>query len=46
MSNGEIAEVMDTTVAAVESLLKRGRQQLRDLLRRHEPDIRHSFTDY
>ena len=46
MSNGEIAEVMDTTVSAVESLLKRGRQQLRDLLRRHEPDIRHSFTDY
>jgi RNA polymerase sigma-70 factor (ECF subfamily) len=46
MSNGEIAEVMDTTVAAVESLLKRGRQQLKDLLRRHERDIRHSFTDY
>lgn len=45
MSNGEIAEVMDTTIAAVESLLKRGRQQLRDLLRRHEGDIRHSFTD-
>jgi RNA polymerase sigma-70 factor (ECF subfamily) len=46
MSNGEIAEVMDTTVSAVESLLKRGRQQLRDLLRRHELDIRHSFTEY
>jgi RNA polymerase sigma-70 factor (ECF subfamily) len=45
MSNGDIAEVMDTTVAAVESLLKRGRQQLRVLLREHEPDIRHSFTD-
>src|SRR5882672_11870022 len=45
MSNGEIAEVMDTTVAAVESLLKRGRQQLKDLLRRHERDIRHLFTD-
>jgi RNA polymerase sigma-70 factor (ECF subfamily) len=45
MSNGEIAEVMDTTVAAVESLLKRGRQQLRDLLRRHERDIRSAFTD-
>ena len=45
MSNGEIAEVMDTTVAAVESLLKRGRQQLRELLRRHERDIRHLFTD-
>lgn len=45
MSNGEIAEVMSTTVAAVESLLKRGRQQLRDILRRHEPDIIHSLSD-
>jgi RNA polymerase sigma-70 factor (ECF subfamily) len=45
MSNGEIAEVMETTVAAVESLLKRGRQQLRELLRRHERDIRTAFTD-
>ncbi|MGJ4886466.1 MULTISPECIES: RNA polymerase sigma factor [unclassified Bradyrhizobium] len=45
MSNGEIAEVMDTTVAAVESLLKRGRQHLRDMLRRHERDIRGAFTD-
>jgi RNA polymerase sigma-70 factor, ECF subfamily len=45
MSNGEIAEVMDTTVAAVESLLKRGRQQLRELLRRHQRDICRAFTD-
>jgi RNA polymerase sigma-70 factor (ECF subfamily) len=45
MSNGEIAQVMDTTVAAVESLLKRGRQQLRQLLRKHERDIRTAFTD-
>jgi RNA polymerase sigma-70 factor, ECF subfamily len=45
MSNGEIAEVMDTTIAAVESLLKRGRQQLREMLRRHERDIRGAFTD-
>ena len=45
MSNGEIAQVMDTTVAAVESLLKRGRQQLRQLLRKHEHDIRTAFTD-
>lgn len=44
MSNGEIAQVMDTTVAAVESLLKRGRQQLRQLLRKHERDIRTAFT--
>jgi RNA polymerase sigma-70 factor, ECF subfamily len=45
MSNGDIAEVMDTTVSAVESLLKRGRAQLRELLRRHERDIRGAFTD-
>ncbi|TQF33104.1 RNA polymerase sigma factor [Bradyrhizobium sp. UNPA324] len=45
MSNGKIAQVMDTTVAAVESLLKRGRQQLRQLLRKHERDIRTAFTD-
>lgn len=45
MSNAEIAQVMDTTVAAVESLLKRGRQQLRQLLRKHERDIRTAFTD-
>lgn len=45
MSNGEIAQVMDTTIAAVESLLKRGRQQLRQLLRKHERDIRSAFTD-
>jgi RNA polymerase sigma-70 factor, ECF subfamily len=45
MSNLEIAEVMETTVAAVESLLKRGRQQLRKLLHRWERDIRQSFVD-
>jgi RNA polymerase sigma-70 factor (ECF subfamily) len=45
MSNIEIAEVMDTTVAAVESLLKRGRQQLRKTLRRSERDIRQSFGE-
>jgi RNA polymerase sigma-70 factor (ECF subfamily) len=45
MSNGDIAEVMNTTVSAVESLLKRGRQQLREILRRHEPDILHSLSD-
>ena len=45
LSNTQIAEVMETTVAAVESLLKRGRQQLRKLLRRSETDIRQSFTD-
>ena len=45
LSNAQIAEVMDTTTTAVESLLKRGRQHLRKLLRRQEPDIRQSFTD-
>ncbi|WP_425330010.1 RNA polymerase sigma factor [Terrirubrum flagellatum] len=45
MSNGEIAEVLDTTVAAVESLLKRGRQHLRKKLSRSARDIRESFTN-
>jgi RNA polymerase sigma-70 factor, ECF subfamily len=45
MSNADIAEVMETTVSAVESLLKRGRQQLRAILRSNEGDIRQSFTD-
>jgi RNA polymerase sigma-70 factor (ECF subfamily) len=45
MSNTEIAEVMQTTVFAVESLLKRGRQRLRELLRRSEKDIRGAFTE-
>ncbi|HVX77506.1 MAG TPA: RNA polymerase sigma factor [Bradyrhizobium sp.] len=45
LSNSEIAELMGTTVSAVESLLKRGRQQLRSLLRRSERDIRQTFED-
>jgi RNA polymerase sigma-70 factor (ECF subfamily) len=45
MSNADIAEVTETTVSAVESLLKRGRQQLRAILRGNEGDIRQSFTD-
>jgi RNA polymerase sigma-70 factor, ECF subfamily len=45
LSNAQIAEVMETTITAVESLLKRGRQHLRKLLRHQEPDIRQSFTD-
>ena len=44
MSNAEIAEVMETTIMAVEYLLKRGRQQLRKHLARAEDDIRQSFT--
>lgn len=45
LGNAEIAEVMETTVSAVESLLKRGRQALKKLLNREERDIRQSFTD-
>lgn len=44
LRNAEIAEIMETTVMAVESLLKRGRQQLRHFLRNVEGDIRDSFT--
>ena len=44
LSNSEIAEIMETTVAAVESLLKRGRQQLRHSLRNEEGEIRELFT--
>jgi len=40
MSNGAIAEVMGASVSAVESLLKRGRQRLRELLKRSERDVR------
>ncbi len=45
MSNIEVADVMGTTVSAIESLLKRGRKRLRDLLRRSENDIRVGFGD-
>lgn len=40
LSNKEIAEVMGTSLFAVESLLKRGRQRLRELLKRAEGDVR------
>jgi RNA polymerase sigma-70 factor (ECF subfamily) len=36
---------MNTTVSAVESLLKRGRQQLREILRQHKPDIITALSD-
>ncbi len=45
MSNMEVADVMATTVGAVESLLKRGRKRLRELLRRSEGEIRVGFAD-
>jgi len=44
LTNSQIAEVMDTTVQAVESLLKRGRQHLRQQLNSTERDICRSFT--
>lgn len=43
LSNPEIAQVMDTTISAVESLLKRGRKQLRSNLANVESEIRESF---
>lgn len=45
MGNGEIAEILGTTVQAVESLLKRGRQGLRERLRRSENDVRQVFAE-
>lgn len=39
IGNAEIAQVMDTTVQAVESLLKRARTKLREVLRRSEQDM-------
>jgi RNA polymerase sigma-70 factor (ECF subfamily) len=45
LANAEIAEAMGTTVSAVESLLKRGRQQLRRLLDRAQDDIRQLFSE-
>jgi RNA polymerase sigma-70 factor, ECF subfamily len=40
LGNGEIAAILGTTVSAVESLLKRGRQALRERLRRSEHDMK------
>ncbi len=45
LSNAEIAEVMETTVTAVESLLKRARQQLRAHLRKDGPDMLNSLRN-
>lgn len=44
LSNAQIAEVMDTTIQAVESLLKRGRQHLRRQLDGPRAEICRSFT--
>lgn len=45
LGNAEIAEVLGTSVSAVESLLKRGRQRLRELLKRSERDVRHVLEE-
>lgn len=45
LGNAEIAEIMQTTISAVESLLKRGRQALRDKLRRSERDVRLALAE-
>ncbi len=45
LGNDDIAEILGTTVSAVESLLKRGRQSLRGKLRRAEREIRQLFAD-
>ncbi|WP_319530773.1 RNA polymerase sigma factor [uncultured Cohaesibacter sp.] len=44
LSNSEIAEILETSVSAVESLLKRGRQKLRKILKTHSGDILSLFT--
>lgn len=44
MSNRDIAEIMETSVSAVESLLKRGKQKLRQTLKNHRRDILTLFT--
>lgn len=46
LSNSEIADIMETSVSAVEALLKRGRQKLRHLLRNTGGEILSSFTNY
>lgn len=43
LGNEEIATVMETTVFAIESLLKRARERLRAVLRHQEQDIRLSL---
>ncbi|MFD1697292.1 RNA polymerase sigma factor [Roseibium aestuarii] len=45
LSNAEVAEIMETSVSAVEALLKRARQKLRHLLRNHGGEILAMFTN-
>ncbi len=44
LGNAAIAEILGTTVPAVESLLKRGRQGLRTRLKRSERDVRQALV--
>ena len=41
LSNAQVAEIMGTTIDAIESLLKRGRQKLREYLRHSSRDLGH-----
>jgi RNA polymerase sigma-70 factor (ECF subfamily) len=45
MSNAEIAEVMGISVSATEALLKRGRQRLREILKRSAVDVKRLLED-
>lgn len=45
LGNEDIAAILGTTVSAVESLLKRGRQGLRQRLRRAEGEVRQMFAE-
>jgi RNA polymerase sigma-70 factor (ECF subfamily) len=45
MTNAEIAEVMGITISATEALLKRGRQRLREILKRSAGDVRRLLED-
>ena len=45
LSNAQIAEIMETSVMAVESLLKRGRKHLRESLRIDGPEMLNSLQN-
>lgn len=45
LGNPEIAEIMGISVSAVESLLKRGRQTLRDMLKRSQGEVLRALRD-
>lgn len=45
LANAEVADIMGTTVTAVESLLKRGRRRLREMLHGTRMDVRAALSD-